>query len=104
MKRHAPVNAALSVAVLTSIAMLIIPLPPALLDLLLAFDIMFATAVLVVAFGLVEPAKTLVAVMHGGEACQHLVGGLLGRVEFPGVDQGEHGIGRGVQLFVAVMA
>ena len=57
-----------------------------------------------VAFGLVEPAKTLISVMHGGEACQYLVGGLLCRVEFPGVDEGEHGIGRGVQLFVAVMA
>ena len=56
-----------------------------------------------IAFGLVEPAKTLVAVMHGGEACQHVVGGLLGRVEFPGVDEGEHGIGRVVQFVAFVV-
>ena len=59
---------------------------------------------LMVAFGLVEPAKALVAVMHGGEACQHVVGGLLSLVKFPGVDEGEHGIGRDVQPFVAVIA
>src|SRR5579864_2188365 len=51
------VNTALAVAVLISIAMLIIPLPPALLDLLLAFDIMFATAVLVVALSIQNPLE-----------------------------------------------
>jgi hypothetical protein len=58
----------------------------------------------VVAFGLVEPAETLVAVMHDGEASQNLIGGLLCLGEFPGVDEGEHSVGRGVQLFVAVIA
>ena len=51
------VNTALAVAVLVSVAMLIIPLPPALLDLLLAFDIMFATAVLVVALSIQNPLE-----------------------------------------------
>ena len=59
---------------------------------------------LIVAFCLVQSSKTLVAVMHGGEACQHVVGGLLSLVIFPGVDEGERGIGRDVQLFVAVIA
>jgi len=58
----------------------------------------------VVAFGLVEPAKTLVAVMRTGEAREHVVSGRLGRVEFLGVDEGEHGIGRVVQLLTAVVA
>lgn len=58
MKRTpAPVNTALSVAVLTSIGMLIIPLPPTVLDMLLAFDIMFATAVLVVALSIQNPLE-----------------------------------------------
>jgi len=56
------------------------------------------------AFGLAEPAKALVAVMHAGDTCQHLVRGLLGLVEFPGVDEGKHAIGRGVQLFVTIFA
>ena len=56
------------------------------------------------ACGLVEPAETLEAVMYGWEALQHLVGSPLGRFEFPGVDESEHGIGRGIQLFVAVKA
>ena len=38
------------------------------------------------------------------EPLQHLVGSPLGRFEFPGVDESEHGIGRGIQLFVAVKA
>jgi hypothetical protein len=38
--------------------------------------------------------------MHAGEACRHLVGGLVGLVEFLGADKGEHGIGRDVQLNV----
>ena len=59
---------------------------------------------LMVAFGLAEPAKTLIAVMHGGEAYQYFMGGLLGLVEFPGVNEGEHRIGRGIQLFIAVIA
>src|SRR5260370_29286541 len=58
--------------------------------------------VVVVAFGLVEPAKTLVAVMHGGEACQHLVGGPLGPVRFPGAAPGEPGLGPRVPLVVAL--
>ena len=39
----------------------------------------------VIAFGLIEPAETFITVMRAGEACQHVVGGLLGLVEFPGV-------------------
>jgi len=51
------VGSALSGAVLASIAMLIIPLPPPLLDVLLAFDIMFATAVLVIALSIQNPLE-----------------------------------------------
>ena len=51
------VNTTLAVAVLASVAMLIMPLPPPLLDLLLAFDIMFATAVLVVALSIQNPLE-----------------------------------------------
>ena len=47
----------LAFAVLASISMLIIPLPPPLLDVLLAFDIMFATAVLVVALSIQNPLE-----------------------------------------------
>jgi hypothetical protein len=55
----------------------------------------------VVAFGLVEPAKALVAVMRAGEACQNIAGSLFGLVEF---FESEHGIGRVVQLVTAVIA
>src|ERR1700760_1449697 len=58
----------------------------------------------VVAFGLMEPTKTFVAIVRAGEACQHVVSGLFGRVEFPGVDKSEHGIGCVIQLVTAVMA
>lgn len=68
-------------------------------DLMVAID-----CVPVIAFGLVEPAKALVAVMHAGEAPEHIVGGLLGLLELPGVDQGEHGTGRFIQLIVAAVA
>jgi flagellar biosynthesis protein FlhA len=51
------VGGGLSIAVLAVIAMLIVPLPPALLDILLAFDIMFATAVLVVALSIRNPLE-----------------------------------------------
>ncbi|HXN08292.1 MAG TPA: FHIPEP family type III secretion protein, partial [Candidatus Acidoferrales bacterium] len=47
----------LAIGVLASIAMLIIPLPPPLLDVLLAFDIMFATAVLVVSLSIQNPLE-----------------------------------------------
>ena len=47
----------LAFAVLASIAMLIVPLPPWLLDVLLAFDIMFATAVLVVSLSIQNPLE-----------------------------------------------
>jgi flagellar biosynthesis protein FlhA len=53
----APGSNILAIAVLASIAMLIIPLPPALLDVLLAFDIMFATAVLVVSLSIQNPLE-----------------------------------------------
>jgi flagellar biosynthesis protein FlhA len=56
-RSRAPLGNILAVAVLASIAMLIIPLPPALLDILLAFDIMFATAVLVVALSIQNPLE-----------------------------------------------
>ena len=56
------------------------------------------------ACGLLEPAETLEAVMYGWDALRHLVGSPLGRFEFPGVDESEHGIGHGIQLFVAVKA
>jgi flagellar biosynthesis protein FlhA len=51
------VGGGLSIAVLAIIAMLIVPLPPLLLDMLLAFDIMFATAVLVVALSIRNPLE-----------------------------------------------
>ncbi len=54
---RAPLGNALAIAVLASIAMLIIPLPPFVLDALLAFDIMFATAVLVVALSIQNPLE-----------------------------------------------
>jgi flagellar biosynthesis protein FlhA len=54
---RAPLGNVLALAVLASIAMLIIPLPPSLLDVLLAFDIMFATAVLVVALSIQNPLE-----------------------------------------------
>src|SRR6185312_486937 len=41
---------------------------------------------------------------HAGEARQHVAGGLLGIVEFPGLDESEHGTGRVVQLVAAVVA
>src|SRR5260370_38165182 len=44
--------------------------------------------VVVVAFGLVEPAKTLVAVMHSGGAWPHPVVGPLRRAHFPRVPLG----------------
>ncbi len=56
-KSPGPLSDILAIAVLASIAMLIIPLPPALLDILLAFDIMFATAVLVVALSIENPLE-----------------------------------------------
>jgi flagellar biosynthesis protein FlhA len=51
------VGGVLSVAILAIVAMLIIPLPPVLLDILLAFDIMFATAVLVIALSIRNPLE-----------------------------------------------
>jgi flagellar biosynthesis protein FlhA len=54
---RAPLGNILAVAVLASIAMLVVPLPPPLLDVLLAFDIMFATAVLVVALSIQNPLE-----------------------------------------------
>jgi flagellar biosynthesis protein FlhA len=51
------IGGALSVGVLAIVAVLIIPLPPALLDILLAFDIMFATAVLVIALSVRDPLE-----------------------------------------------
>lgn len=57
MRTRDLVGSLLSGAVLASIAMLIIPLPPALLDVLLAFDIMFATAVLVIALSISNPLE-----------------------------------------------
>jgi len=53
----APGSNILAIGVLASIAMLIIPLPPPLLDVLLAFDIMFATAVLVVSLSIQNPLE-----------------------------------------------
>jgi flagellar biosynthesis protein FlhA len=47
----------LALAVLASVVMLIIPLPPVLLDLLLAFDVMFAAGVLVVALSIHDPLE-----------------------------------------------
>ena len=44
---------------------------------------------MMIAFGLVQPAQALVAVMHVGEVRQHIMGGLLGFVELLGVDEGE---------------
>ncbi len=48
-------GAALATAVLAIVAMLVVPLPPWLLDILLALDIMGAAAVLVVALSVAEP-------------------------------------------------
>jgi len=68
-------------------------------DAAVAFD-----GLAVIAFGLMEPAKAFVAVMHAGEARQQVMRGLLGGVEFSGVDQGEDSIGRVVQFLIAVLA
>ena len=57
-----------------------------------------------VAFGLVQPAETFVAVMDAGEAGQNVVGSLLGLIELLCGDQGEHGVGRVVQIVIAVLA
>ncbi|HXW50898.1 MAG TPA: flagellar biosynthesis protein FlhA [Candidatus Acidoferrales bacterium] len=51
------VGGALTSAVLAIIAVLIVPLPPVLLDVLLAFDIMFATAILVIALSIRDPLE-----------------------------------------------
>ena len=50
-------NSALAAAVLAIVAMLVIPLPPALLDALLAFDIMGAATVLVISLSLAQPLE-----------------------------------------------
>ena len=50
-------SGALAAAVLAIVAMLVIPLPPALLDALLAFDIMGAAIVLVTALSLAHPLE-----------------------------------------------
>lgn len=51
------VGGALSAGVLAIVAVLVVPLPPALLDVLLAFDIMFATAILVIALSIRDPLE-----------------------------------------------
>jgi hypothetical protein len=51
-------------------------------DTAVAFD-----CLVVVAFGLVEPAKALVAVMDAGEAGQNIVSGLFCLVVFLGVER-----------------
>jgi hypothetical protein len=42
--------------------------------------------------------------MHVGPALDQRLGGMLGVVEFSGVDESDHRIGRGVDLGVAVFA
>ncbi len=56
MTAAAPRNA-LAAGVLAIVAMLVVPLPPALLDMLLAFDVMGAAAVLVVALSVRDPLE-----------------------------------------------
>ena len=52
-----PSRTLLSWVVLSIVAMLVVPLPPALLDVLLAFDVMGAAAVLVVALAVQDPLE-----------------------------------------------
>ena len=53
---------------------------------------------------LMDHAEAVVAVMHVGPALDQRPGGVLGVVEFSGVDESDHRIGRGVDLGVAVFA
>lgn len=57
MRAQATGGGALAAAVLAVVAMLVVPLPPALLDVLLAFDIMGAAVVLVVALSIADPLE-----------------------------------------------
>ena len=49
-------------------------------------------------------AEAVVAVMHVGPTLDQRLGGVLGVVEFSGVDESDHRIGGGVDLGVAVFA
>jgi hypothetical protein len=57
----------------------------------------------VIAPRLVDHAEAVVAVMYLGEAFEQIVGGALGLVELPGLDEIDHRIGGGGQFVVFVV-
>lgn len=57
-----------------------------------------------VPFGLVQPAKALIAVMDVGEAGENVVGAPFSLIELLRLDQSKHRIGRIIQIVVAIFA
>jgi hypothetical protein len=58
---------------------------------------------LVIASGLVDHAEAIVAVVDLGEALQKIAGGLLGLVEFSGMDEVDHRVGSGSKFILVLV-
>lgn len=58
----------------------------------------------VVSSGLEDHAEAVVAIMQFRPTLDHHFGGVLGIVQFSGVDESNHCVGRGINLFVTVFA